>query len=465
MADYLRGASPLSEEAISFSELPSDGEPDWLAELFPGLEPSVPLLDEREVSLAIVNPYAVPGTNEHPRIRSKVAPLVLPNDGAVNGLIKFRLRALDEQRDSERPQARLFLHRRKISDVSTDSNDTSESNPSRAHLSYAPPDFGKDLHLDQTDTKLWRFYIVAFCPGRTLLPETNCWLNSLPAVAQRSGCAKFALLSLAAGYVLDYAPSEKLRARANKHHRKAVALLSIELNKERNYDPGNEEGVLAALALLNQEDMINWETHLGYGSEPKWYLGLKAMKYLLDKSDPGYRYHKPINVQSSFMRYYMGNVQAQNDILCQCASPLDMTDEECPYPWLLEGGHHDNPSSPTIPIAAHAILTRLSTMTQWSNLSTTTPSLDVLLTIHSLDPETGKITTPTANVDFTALSYVLTAQIYLHCRLLRQSRHHPIVQRLLKDLIVCTKVIPLSGHMYTAQVNLVGPVISAFVAM
>lgn len=87
--------------------------------------------------------------------------------------------------------------------------------------------------------------------------------------------------------------------------------------------------------------MINWETHLEYGGEPQWYRGLKALKHLLDKSDPGYRYQKPGNVQSSFMRYFMSNVQAQNEIFCQVASRLDLTQDECPYPWLLEGSYKE----------------------------------------------------------------------------------------------------------------------------
>lgn len=124
--------------------------PDLLAQLFPELEPTVPLPEARTVSLAVPNPFAVEGTLEHPRIRSKVASLVLPTDGAVNGLIKFRLRAADRQHAWSRPQGRLFLRR-------GSSTESSEEHSQSGGPGFQPPDFGRDLHLDAEDYKLWNF--------------------------------------------------------------------------------------------------------------------------------------------------------------------------------------------------------------------------------------------------------------------------------------------------------------------
>lgn len=83
------------------------------------------------------------------------------------------------------------------------------------------------------------------------------------------------MLSLSAGYVLDYAPTEKLKKKANAHHRRAVLLLGAELNKPENYEIGREEPLLVALSLLNQDDIVNWETRESTKRNPKWYQGAK----------------------------------------------------------------------------------------------------------------------------------------------------------------------------------------------
>ena len=70
-------------------------------------------------------------------------------------------------------------------------------------------------------------------------------------------------------------------------------------------------------------------------------MGVRAVKYILDRADPGHRYKKPRNVQSSPFRYHMGNLQAQDDILSAVVAPLDLDEEDCPYPWLLEGDEDD----------------------------------------------------------------------------------------------------------------------------
>ena len=62
---------------------------------------------------------------------------------------------------------------------------------------------------------------------------------------------------------------------------------------------------------------------------------------ILDKSDPGYRFNSPYNVQSSKARRYLGNKIAFNEILCSVAAPLPGEKKTCPYPWLLEGNERE----------------------------------------------------------------------------------------------------------------------------
>ncbi|KAL8851387.1 MAG: hypothetical protein Q9221_003658 [Calogaya cf. arnoldii] len=273
-----------------------------IADLFPSLLPSVPSPVDRAPDVAVSNPFQADGVLEHPRLRSEAKPVEVPVDGVINGLIKFRLhqdKEPDESVEMRRPQ---FLQRYMKS---------RKPNPTTARgVPYLPPEFGRGLKLDPMDLKLMRFYISAFCPGRTLLPMTNTWLTDVAAMAERSECVKHALLSLAASYVLDYAPADNLKARATLHHSRAVRLLDSELAKAGTYQPGVGEEAICTLAILNQEDIINWELWQPRDSNPKWFRGVRAIKYLLDKSDPGYRYKKPVNVQSTTFRRYMSNVQA-----------------------------------------------------------------------------------------------------------------------------------------------------------
>ena len=74
-------------------------------------------------------------------------------------------------------------------------------------------------------------------------------------MAAENACVKHALLTLAATYVLDYLPSEQLRARANCHYDKAVALLDEGLNDQSNRDVGKEDAIVGALVLLNCDDV------------------------------------------------------------------------------------------------------------------------------------------------------------------------------------------------------------------
>ena len=197
---------------------------------------------------------------------------------------------------------------------------------------------------------------VAFCTGRTLLPESNGFLNDIMPMASGNACVKHALLALASTYVLDYLPSKELEKRANMHHKRAVILLGQELNKEETYKPGSEDGVVGALVLLCHNDvsfsplivtllthaqLVNWEIDRERSKSPIWLTGNQTAKMVLDKSDPGYRYMNPMNVQSSKARRYIGNKAALADIFCSVAAPLATKESACPYPWLLEGNERE----------------------------------------------------------------------------------------------------------------------------
>ena len=74
-------------------------------------------------------------------------------------------------------------------------------------------------------------------------------------MAAGNECVKHALLSLASAYVLDYVSSDKLLARANTHHSKAVQPLSEDLRKPSLQGTGKDDSLVCSIILLLIDDV------------------------------------------------------------------------------------------------------------------------------------------------------------------------------------------------------------------
>ena len=194
--------------------------------------------------------------------------------------------------------------------------------------------------------------------------------------------------------------------------------------------------------------LVNWELHHPRNSSPKWYQGARTAKLVLDKSDPGHRYHRPINVQSSHARQVLGNLIAMYDILSQVVCPLILDEIKNQYSWLLEGTEREvrrivgltglspkllhiigqishlaarlnrDPDSTVVPVAGKIVEDRLRDFQQWSDLSEGHATAEDLMESCVMD-ENGKVSCAATVNELTAESYVAMAQIYLHCRLFR----------------------------------------------
>jgi hypothetical protein len=68
-------------------------------------------------------------------------------------------------------------------------------------------------------------------------------------------CVKHAILSLAAAYFLDYAPSEILRERANVHYEMAVKLFDHAIRDPEAEGIGKGDSVIGALILFMSDDV------------------------------------------------------------------------------------------------------------------------------------------------------------------------------------------------------------------
>lgn len=89
----------------------------------------------------------------------------------------------------------------------------------------------------------------------TLIPNGNSYLTEIAPIAARSECVKHAVLALSATYILDYSREDHIRTRANFHWKRAVYLLTQELNNEV-YEFGKEDTVVAALVLFSHNEVM-----------------------------------------------------------------------------------------------------------------------------------------------------------------------------------------------------------------
>lgn len=118
-----------------------------LSAVLPELYPSLPLLENRDPSVDIVNPF-VENSTEHYSFENRQS-FEIPENGEINGYIKFRLRATEPTHQPKKQgrfeQAAMGVHHHQVPTVPT------ERPP------YIPPDFGRAMKLDSTDSKILRF--------------------------------------------------------------------------------------------------------------------------------------------------------------------------------------------------------------------------------------------------------------------------------------------------------------------
>ncbi|KAE9378263.1 hypothetical protein N431DRAFT_461797 [Stipitochalara longipes BDJ] len=460
---------PDSQEQGFFSESPPEGN---IWQLFPELFPSVPLPENRIVDVSISNPFLEDAVVRHPTLRPQQS---IPEDGALNGYIKIRFRfSRDDAASHSRAQntaygqSSLGVHHKDRHVIPEE------------YVPSLPPNFGRGFQLDSMDSKLLKFYLTAFCGGRTLLSKSNFWLCDLAPIADKNELVSHAVLALAAAYVLDYRPIPKLQNRANFHYKKAVELMGDALRDPQSQEVGKDDPIVSALILLLSDDVVNWELRRSKDREQRWFEGARVARRILDASDPGYRYYNPENVQASNARISNANWIAYVDIIAQPVMPLEIDQTDSTYGWLLEGTEtevrkihgatgvcpkllhtyaqitrfaarmNESPDSMILPHGARKLEARLTNFHQWSDLSPGYNTADELLTSCVLDTN-GQVNCPAKITELTGETWVAAAQIYLQCRVFRRPRSHPAVRDSLNILLRCVERMPYSGPLFTSQ--------------
>ncbi|KAK6331487.1 hypothetical protein TWF730_004569 [Orbilia blumenaviensis] len=481
-------------------ELAEDTESS-LRQEFPQTVPRVPVLEERHVEVfdEKANPFCNPdgSLSLHPRTialsMTRYSGRKVKERTSVNGLLKFTLwKTKGGQEDA--PSARLY-NLGSQSKASSKSAAVTTLDPNIQGVNYLPPNFGKNMKLDQLDQKIFRFYTLAICSGRTLLENQNMHLLEIAPMADKSEGVRHAVLSLTSAYLLDYRPHDAIAQKANYHYKQAISWLTKELSDVKNYDPGKEEALVTTLLLLIHNEVVCWEYSSG-DKVPAWYKAIRIARKVLDNSDPGYRFKHLKNVQESKARHRIGNEIAFCEILSSAFAPIEEEDlgPKCPYSWLvggtdkevtaiegntgmcarvlytlaqityLTGIYAKDPGPEVWPIVAGTLRTRLERVQQWSELSEGYSHAQELLDACILD-EDGLVKTKEEATDLIAESYIQAALIYLECRFFRRSPFHPSVRRSIDILIKCFDRCPTNGNLYTAQTPVFGVAIAGVVAI
>ncbi|KAH8653920.1 fungal-specific transcription factor domain-containing protein [Ilyonectria robusta] len=355
-----------------------------------------------------------------------------------------------------------------------------------------PPHFGFQAKMDMMDRRLWDFYIKNWCPGRSVLSNTNLWLKDFAQMHENEGI-RCAIQSLAGVYIYDYLPDERIRQRINERYVLADAHFSNLLASPESFEIGKGSEVITMAVILSMQDIILTERRLKNPFTPRWLEGFKQGEHFLHVTDPGGRFWRDNNIQLTNLRISQSIIVGRAVILAQpmiafpSPTDLDPIQEASRFGWLLYGTEktmyeihggcgfskkllhtisqitccaarlQQEPESAIVPITARYLLRELLEMRQWSSESipfeTAQQCPQPIEWIRSR-PNDFVIDTDQDMTDATAEAWRFASIIYLQCRLLRLPRNHPDVLSNLTDLAKCIRIMPTSGPHFTAQAPL-----------
>ncbi|KAK2122125.1 hypothetical protein NOF04DRAFT_1374289 [Fusarium oxysporum II5] len=304
-----------------------------------------------------------------------------------------------------------------------------------------PPQFGFQAKMDNIDRRLFEFYIKNWCPGRSVLRDTNLWLKDLAPMHGNEGILH-AIQSLSGIYIYDYLPQERIRQRINQRYDMANQYYCTLLHAPESREIGKGQEAITMTVLLSMLDIVLTERRLKKPYNPRWLEGFRQGEYFLQATDPGARYWKNNNVQYNELRISQSIIVGRAVILAQpmMALPSPQTfnpeAEAGRFSWLLYGTEKDmfeihggcgfskkllhlmsqvtycagrlqqEPESTIVPITAKFLLRELSEMRQWS---------------HWVRDKADEIIIDSNQImtEVTAEAWRIAAIIYYQCRLLR----------------------------------------------
>ncbi|KAH7157718.1 fungal-specific transcription factor domain-containing protein [Dactylonectria estremocensis] len=372
------------------------------------------------------------------------------------------------------------------------SQDSALSSVSPTDPRMLPPHFGFQAKMDLMDRRLWDFYIKNWCPGRSVLSNTNLWLTDFAQMHENAGI-RCAIQSLAGVYIYDYLPDERIRQRINERYIRADKHFSTLLASPESSEVGKGSEVITMAVILSMQDIILTERRLKKPYTPRWLEGFKQGEHFLHVTDPGGRFWRDNNIQLSNLRISQSIIVGRAVILAQpmmaLASPteLDPIKEASRFGWLLYGTERtmyeihggcgfskkllhtmsqitycaarlqQEPLSAIVPITARYLQRELMEMRQWSRESIpweTARKRPQPIEWIRAKPNDYVIDSDQAMTEATAEAWRFASLIYLQGRLLRLPRNHPELLSNMADLAKCIRIMPTSGSHFTAQAPL-----------
>ena len=244
--------------------------------------------------------------------------------------------------------------------------------------------------------------IHSFVPGRTFLQNNNSYLDII-LVAEKSECARSALLSLSASYMKDYLSSDVTRYQEADHNYMVQAIQSLSkdlASEEHTQSCLVTEMLLVHHGVVNELDSdVCWTCHIdmldvlqrrnGFeaSSEPALYMAYQFILAMTAQPVARIRARKPkqldwiVHRSAGNLQQICGILGLSRQLLYLVASTTDLATEESSIEEKRERGE--------------AIAVQLSTIHQWTE-DATGEALDVALQ--------------------TAMAYALAARLYLLCR-------------------------------------------------
>ncbi|WZH50257.1 uncharacterized protein QYS62_011501 [Fusarium acuminatum] len=139
-----------------------------------------------------------------------------------------------------------------------------------------------------SDRILLAFYWFAICTGKSLIPETNPWLDFV--IFQNSPGIRWAILCLAAMHLHDHVSDKRNEDRVIRNH--GFGYRAIQLHKRAvgylrtlldNKQDGSSREIISLLIVLSTIDALRIEHRMKAPFEPAWYQGLRLAEKQLDK--------------------------------------------------------------------------------------------------------------------------------------------------------------------------------------
>ncbi|POR33514.1 hypothetical protein TPAR_06299 [Tolypocladium paradoxum] len=345
-----------------------------------------------------------------------------------------------------------------------------------------PSQFGLMVKLDSIDLQLWKFYVSNWCPGRSILPETNFWLNDLARMLPNDGI-RAALLSLSGVYIYDYLPTLQIGHRVNMRFSDADIRLVNLLNDWPGLDSDQIDELVNISIILSMRDIVFTERRLKTPHDSRWLRGFTLAEQFLGMTDAGSRFWRYPNELVSPLRISQSAIVGNAAILAQCLMELPVQDvigEVARFGWLLSGTRRDmyeihgtcgfsrkllhmisqitycaarlqqDSDSPVIPITAQYLLRELVELRQWSregrDWATVMSEPAVIEKVRGL-PQ-GYL------IDSLEDMTTVTAEAWRIAKGYRLPRNSPDVTANITDLAMCIRILPTSGTIFTAQAPL-----------